>query len=130
MATPFAQYRGSGQQRTAGSLSQDSGAFVYELGSAFFGDARLAVGDLHRVEQAFTKSAESYFVRCRVRVRTPNDWIGSERYTLTVRLDGVARYTRSIVLSDLNVDCFTIAVPMVSAAPGIHIIGVQLERTG
>lgn len=130
MSSPFTNAIGVSQGRIATSDAPD-GSYVFELGHQAFGDVRLAVGDRHEVYQSLVRSPESYFFTCRVRVRTPDDWVGTERYQLTMRLNGTPFYTRTIKRTDRDIDIQDIGVSLVGAIPPpmTNSIAVRLERT-
>lgn len=128
MSTPFALTRGQSQQRIQVSDAAD-GSFVFELGHASGGDARLQILDYQEVAQDFVRPAQAAFIAPVVQI-TPNDFTGM--WELTARLNAAVVYRRALRVDVPPMTLHDIMIPLAAApaAPAVNTLVFRLELVG
>lgn len=126
MSSPFALTRGIDQQRVAVPDAPD-GLFVFELGHANRGDARLGITDYHEITQEFTRAPQSAFLEPVVQI-SPNDFTGA--WDFSVRLNSVVVYERSLRPDVPPLTLTDIKIPLATATPGLNTLTFRLELVG
>jgi hypothetical protein len=130
MATsPFAQNRGFSQQRVASATAAD-GSYVFELGDAGFGDARIGVGDYHQVSQTVEIPAQIFLFRPVVKVVLREELPAGRQWQLKAFLNGVEVYSRVFTYEPpFTLNLVDIAIPLNEAnfSPATDIIAFRLE---
>jgi len=129
MSSPFALNRGITQQRIA-SASAPDGSYLFELGDSSNGDARLAAGDYHEVDQDIVIPPEIYLIRPTVKLRLRDDLPAGRSWLLRAFLNGTEVYARTFTIKPPTSRTLTdIAIPLNDAngAPSTDNIAFRLE---